>query len=529
MTVRTCVRPLLGVLLAASAFLAQAGEPPQLVHHDGRFALMVDGRPFTVLAAQLNNSSAWPDVLPEVWPAVEAVHANTVEAPVYWEQFEPRPGQFDYTNIDALVTQARAHHVHLILLWFGTWKNGQMHYVPTWIKDDPTHYPRMLDADGQPIEVLSPYSAANLQADRTAFVALMKHLRAIDGDRHTVIMVQVENEPGAIGTVRDHGAAADRAFAGPVPTTLAQALHKPAGSWRQLFGADAAEAFAAYGIADYIQQVAAAGKAVYPLPMYVNTWLRYKGKHLPGIDYPSGGATWNVLDIWKATVTSIDLIGTDLYTDDYHEFTRVVGQYHRPDNPSWISETGFEAGTAKFLFYILGKGGIGFSTFGVDGHDTDAAGKAASQAYARNYGAIGAIDRIVASAAYEGRLQAVVEQRGQPKRVLRFGHWRIDVSFGAPAWGDAPPILAGNPHDNGHVLVIQLDPHTFLVTGFHARVEFKRTAQDGRRGQLLRVEEGDFEHDGRWHSRRWLNGDQTDYGLNFGDDSRLLRVTVGSY
>ncbi len=63
-------------------------------------------RRFWCSGAQVNNSSAWPGVLPQVWPAIKAIHANTVEMPVYWEQFEPKPGVFDYSVVDALITQS---------------------------------------------------------------------------------------------------------------------------------------------------------------------------------------------------------------------------------------------------------------------------------------------------------------------------------------------------------------------------------------------------------------------------------------
>lgn len=528
MTLRKHLFPLLGGLVAAWAFPVHAGEAPRLINRDGRHALMIDGAPYTVMAAQLHNSSAWPAVLPSVWPSVEALHANTLEAPVYWEQFEPTPGHFDVTNVDALIDQSRQHGVHLILLWFGSWKNGQQHYVPTWIKNDPEHYPRALDEHGEPVDDLSPYAAANLQADRTAFAALMRHLKQKDGSLHTVIMVQVENEPGMIGSIRDHTDAANKQFAGDVPAAVAETLHKPAGTWSQLFGADADEMFNAYGTARYIDQVAAAGKAEYALPMYVNTWLRYKGKHLPGYDYPSGGATWNVLDLWKAGAPHIDLIGTDLYSTDYHTFTQVVGQYARKDNPAWISETGYDAGNAPYFFYVLGKGGIGMSIFGVDNDPDTPAHRAATAAHARNFALVGSIQRQVALAAFEHRLFDAVEQPGQPVQTLDLSEWQAKVSIGAPHWGDAPPELKGNPDTDGHVLIIRQSATRFLLTGFAARVAFERHRDDHRHGQLLRVEQGHFVH-GQWQMQRLLNGDETDYGLNFGTDPIVLQVTVGSY
>jgi len=185
--------------LSTTAWAAE--QMPRFVTGNGRHALFVDGAPYTVLAAQLHNSSAWPAVLPGALDQVVALNANTVEAPVYWEQFEPIPGQYDTTNVDALIDQARKRNLRVALLWFGSWKNGQMHYVPEWIKRDAGTYPRVLDERGQPVDVLSPYAAANVEADARAFTALMRHLRKVDGQRHTVILVQVENEPGTVGAV----------------------------------------------------------------------------------------------------------------------------------------------------------------------------------------------------------------------------------------------------------------------------------------------------------------------------------------
>src|ERR1035438_2078921 len=110
---------------------------PQIVKKDGRYALMVDGAPFLMLGAQAHNSSGWPEMLPKVWPAIEYLHANTLEIPVYWEQIEAHQGQFDFSVVDTIITQAREHHVRLDLLWFGTWKNGSQHYMPEWMKADP--------------------------------------------------------------------------------------------------------------------------------------------------------------------------------------------------------------------------------------------------------------------------------------------------------------------------------------------------------------------------------------------------------
>jgi hypothetical protein len=106
------------------------------------------------------------------------------------------------------------------MLWFGTWKNGTMDYAPAWVKYSTERFPRVIDAGGRPVRVLTPLSDANLNADRKAFARVMRHLKQVDGDQHTVIPVQVENEPGSLFTDRDHSPQANEKFARPVPMKL---------------------------------------------------------------------------------------------------------------------------------------------------------------------------------------------------------------------------------------------------------------------------------------------------------------------
>lgn len=345
---------------------APASALPRLVEKDGRYALFVDGAPYLMLAAQVNNSSAWPAMLPKVWPAAAYLHLNTIEMPIYWEQWEPERGHFDPTVLHALLAGAREHHLHLVLLWFGTWKNGSGHYTPKFIKLDEAQAPHVTNANGRKVDSLSPQSQYGLDADKQAFAALMHELKMAD-PQHTVLMVQVENESGSYGADRDHSPAADRLFAENVPSVVLQAMHvSTTGSWPQVFGDNAAEYFHAYSIAHYISQVAAAGKAQYPLPMYVNVALRdpfHPGK--PG-SYDTGGPTDNVLPIWKAAAPAIDLIGPDIYMPSYANYQKELDLYHRPDNAMFVPETGNAPEYARYFFTALGHQAIGFSPFGMD-------------------------------------------------------------------------------------------------------------------------------------------------------------------
>jgi beta-galactosidase GanA len=237
-----------------------------------------------MLGAQANNSSDWPATLPKVWPAIEYLHANTLEIPIYWEQFEPRQGQFDYSQIDSVLAQARAHNVHLVLLWFGTWKNGSQHYMPEWMKLDPEKYAHVVNKNGERVDSPSPLARPSLDADIRAFTAFMRHLKAADPER-TVLMVQVENETGTWGTLRDYSAEANKLFTAAVPDDVLKAMNKTDAKgegWAEVFGPDADVYFHAWAIARYVGQIALAGKAVYPLPLYVNAALRNPFKGEPG-------------------------------------------------------------------------------------------------------------------------------------------------------------------------------------------------------------------------------------------------------
>jgi len=543
--------------VAGSAACAQVEKHPvpSIVQQNGRYALMVDGAPFLVLGAQANNSSDWPATLPMVWSAIEYLHANTLEIPVYWEQFEPRPGQFDYSAVDTILAQARAHRVHLVLLWFGTWKNGSQHYMPEWTKLDPERFAHVINQSGERVDSPSPFATASLNADIHAFTAFMGHLKAADPDR-TVVMVQVENETGTWGALRDYSPEANKLFGASVPDDVLKAMNKAASSgasWADAFGPEADVCFHAWAIARYVGQVAVAGKAVYPLPLYVNAALREPFKGAPG-SYESGGPTDNVLPIWKAEAPAIDVLAPDIYLLDTPSYLKVMDLYHRPDNALFIPETAGTPHAARFLFAALGLQAIGYSPFGLDYTRTNHPERMAPDApnafldpTAQNYKLIGPMMRDVARLNFEGKLEAVAEVEGQPTQTLHFGIWDAVVSYGGGRGG----VAKGNAEPIGRALVAQLNDNQFLVTGYDCRVDFRPagTAQqqksqqivfgtgqtpsaliDGKwqHRQFLRVEEGAHEN-GAFQSQRILNGDQTDWGLDFGSEPEVLRVSLAVY
>ena len=548
------IRLLMLAALLASADGAHAADPlesatspkpataakstmPRLVQKDGRFALLVDGAPFLVLGAQVNNSSAWPAVLPEVWPAIKAIHANTVEMPVYWEQLEPKPGAFDYSVVDTLVTQSRKNGVRLVLLWFATWKNNGPAYVPLWLKQDPQRFARMQTTEGSPLGSISPFSTEMLEADKHAFAALMRHLKKTD-PQHTVILVQVENESGTWGAVRDYSPAAVREFDAAVPDPILAAMGKKPASggnlrWKEAFGKNADEFFHAWAVARYVGEVAAAGKAEYPLPLYANAALRDPIAPGPTVNWESGGPTDDVLPIWKAAAPALDLLAPDIYMDDYAKVDKVMELYRRPDNPLLIPEISNAPQYARFFFLALGHETLGFSPFGIDFTNyanyplgAKKINEEALAPFALNYQLVGPMMRELAQLGFEGKVHGVAEKKGTPAQSLEIGAWKVNVSYGLPqfGFGDKPP---GNPEPGGGAFVAQLADNQFLVAGFHCRLDFQASAPKKQR-DYVRVEEGTYEN-GKFKFRRLWNGDQTDWGLNFTSDPVVLRVTLGTF
>jgi beta-galactosidase GanA len=528
----------LGVSVLWSTALG-AAPMPQVVSRNGRAALMVDGAPYLVLGAQVNNSSAWPQMLPRVWPAVAKLGANTVSVPIAWEQLEPTEGRFDFSFLDTLLAQARERQHRLILLWFATWKNNGPNYAPGWVKLDGARFPRVVDARGKVLNSLSPHAAATLAADRRAFVALLRHLREVDAPR-TVIMVQVQNEPGTYGSVRDFGPAAQKLFAGPVPATLLKARGLKAGTWSQVFGKDADEFFHAWSVAHFIGEVAAAGKKEYPLPLYVNAALR--DPFTPGAPgaYESGGPTDNVISIYQAAAPAIDIVAPDIYIKESKKVERVIGLYRR-EGPLFVPEIGNDPVFARYFFDVLGAGSLGIVPFGIDytGYSNYPLGGRdigeSIEAFARPFRLLAPLAREWAKLAYEKRIWGAGEPDDHAARKFELGRWTATLAFNEWQFGQKQWFAPGTPdpdwapYPSGGALLAELGPDEFLLTGQRVRVIFEPAADRQVNGLIFAsVEEGEY-RDGQWHRTRIWNGDQTDYGLNLTDEPRVLKVRLATY
>ena len=524
----------------------------------------VDGKPFFPLGGQSTNSSGYNDQESErAFEVIKLMHGNTLEIPVYWDIVEPEEGKFDFTILDKLLASARRFEVKLILLWFATWKNGNMDYAPVWVKTNPERFKRVISQTGKDVWNLSSHCKANLEADRKAFVAFCKYLKAKDSIDQTVIGIQIQNEPGIIGSDRDYSPDAQAIFEASVPAKLVSAMKKTSkgwvhdiwqkaggkqsGNWTDLFGWEAGELMTAWSIATYIDTMAEAGKAILDLPMFVNVWMM-EGTWwpLPGEAYPSGGAVTKVLDVYKWIAPHLDLIAPDNYPDDSRGYEYNAANYSRDDNPYFTPES---AGDLNMFRGIADYNLIGNFFFGVNYiADENCIVRPDYEALVENFRCVSAAIPLLLKYQGTGKVHAIIHEYKKAAQFIDFDGW-----WGIAEWGEKTTRPQGSDwrHASGYVwkpqpemkfgrgLVIQAGLHEFYLVGSHCRLFLRRkpTGQKIRGAQLVSeamtkvfgyivsADEGHFDKNGDFVLARRRNGDEIfRRGLWVEEDIGVLRV-----
>lgn len=542
-------------------------ERPCITEKGNQKVLLVDGKPFIMLAGEVHNSdSSSPAYMEQIWKIAEELGMNSLLLPVTWEMVEPVEGEFHFEILDQLIDQAREHGMKIGLLWFGSFKNAECMYAPEWVKRDLERFHRGQIVKGKnkagrrvsptlpvtiPYTTISYLSENAMQADARAFGKMMQHVREYDEAYGTVITVQVENETGLLGKAREVSDEADAAFAGEVPQEFASYMRSHTeymeedvraaveagaekGSWSEVFGAVAEEIFSAYHVASFVEYVAKAGKDVYDLPMAVNCWLD-KAADTPG-DYPSGGPVARVHEVWDYCAPSIDVYCPDIYVP---YFNKVCDRFVKSGtNPLYIPEAATHSYAAPRMVYTVGHyHAMCYSPFGFDdigkpfsaaqgylfGMDvTDPALKTPQNF--EEYAALGKILReampLLAERYGTTDLQAVcAEREAEKKKSLGLPEDMNPMERMLAEAAAATKMIFGDlgvsvgfggmmrPRNDGALLVCRTKENEVYMIGEQCDIQLFSADSEKTNLDILRLEEGTFEN-GEFVPGRRFNGDE---------------------
>jgi len=260
------------------------------------------------------------------------------------------------------------------------------------------------------------------------------------------------------------------------------ALKTNPGTWKEAFGSRLAEeSFTAYYLSTYINEIAKAGKQIYPLVTYVNAWNggedtgdQFELFDRPGESYPSGGPVSHMLDLWKATAPDIDILCSDTSVQPFGNFRLITTRYFRPDNPYWSPEAGRTMSGARAFFYALAQfSAIGFGAYGVDsGTGPELESRFLDQG--ADYRLVKATMPAVTDMQAEGKLKAAIEEEGVRAKNLIFDRYHFLVRYiPVPATPAQPSI------PSARVLVGELGPDEYLIMGFNATADIRPTVGSG--------------------------------------------------
>jgi hypothetical protein len=524
------------ILLAATMLLFMIGatSQPRLQKNGEATQLMVNGKPYLILGGELLNSSTSSKAfMAPLWQPLKQMNLNTVLAAVSWELIEPQEGRYDFSLVDEILKGARAQDLKVVLLWFGSWKNGLSHYTPLWVKTDTKRFPRIQQEYGHTTETISALSSEGARADAKAFAALMHHVKKVDGAQQTVIMVQVENEVGVIGDTRDHSPFANAAFKQPVPAELLKGLQhhtaelqpqlkkywqeagaKTSGTWTDIFGNNtfADEAFMAWHYARYINEIAAAGKAAYNIPMFVNAWIVQPEDKKPG-DYPAGGPQAHLHDIWRIGAPAVDIKAPDIYLP---HFKSITAQYYHEWNPLFIPESfSGEMGAANAFYAIANHNGIGYSPFGIDRNETNPG----NTPLAKAYNILKQLTPNILAAQSKGAIKGVALSKSDSVQTLQLGGYEVVVSL-RKNWNGVFQTT------KGYGLIIADGKDAFTVAGSDINVTFQPTTAGPKKAGLASVYDGEYIN-GTWKPGRLLNGDDIMISYKLAEEAAANRTGTG--
>jgi hypothetical protein len=481
---------------------------------NGRKAFFVDGKPFIILGLQWDCDGCYtPEDMDPFFEHGEKMGLNTASLLLYWKEIEPVKGEYRFEMLDHRIEMARKHNMKIVLVWFGSYKNGNLTYAPDYIRFDHKTYTKVIDKHGKVhTNFCCPTARETHRRDELALIEVFKHLKEVDSETHTVILFQMENETGIFGT--------DRCYCGSCNEEYKK------NDYEKEYGVRAGEYFTAQCIAEYCDSLTKTVKDIYPLPVYMNAWLnKVHANERAGFDYPNGGPVPDVLEMYFKTIKYIDCIAPDIYQFSRRDFEYFCKAYSIHNNPLFIPEcaTGMGTRTARNIFYAIGD----YAAFGYDPWAinrccpgfmttplvTTVDGRWSDEAYElhKSYKVINDAMEPIVMAQNTPNIKTIVQEEGENGILLKFGDIDAEVTYEHPA-------------NTARGLVIRRSKDEFIVIGGGFHIRFSR--EGGKKVSIATVESGKFEGE-KWVSSHVLSSERVPYHPIAVLDCRVLRVLVG--
>jgi len=493
---------------------------PHFEEANGRRVLYVDGKPFTVLAVEI----PWWDLIyaryketetayDALYAAAEQIGLNALKVPIKWSMVEPEKGVYDFSYVDHAKTMAEKHHLRLVLNWFGHYASGDGTiygnltgelYAPMYIVQDEKTYPRAVDADG-----IAHHNAASydyepiVEREISAFRAFMQHIKLVDSQTHTILMIQVENEIAMFGVDRhnpklwrDHSPAANKRFADN--------------------GFNDDLKFTAWDLSyNCIRRITDAGAEVYPLPFFHN----YVGGKMA--DWMVGGAPGEDVETYLKNCPNISFIGINSYfcaewRSDYScgraseatvdELREPLLRYRLSRNLPAITEINSGASPVTSRLAYIAVGEFGAPIF---------APWALTVSYPESHEPYVLNDGTVANGAFALRDTYYSLSKALPQISYYAGTDKLKVFMSRlprQRFSQTEDVnglkVTVTGEDNGKAIVIHLSGHEFLLVGYRASVSFTDPAFQWPEMNSIRVEKI------YWAGDHWNKDGEPTYGVD---------------
>jgi hypothetical protein len=502
---------------------------PKIVKKDSSFSFLVNDQPFIMLAGEVHNSACTSyKYMANVWRKAKELNCNTILAPVYWELIESQENVFDFSIVEQLILGARKHKLKLVLLWFGSWKNGRSTYAPNWVKTNLAKFPRTEDEQGVKTKILSMFHTEILPVEINAFINFMKYIKNFDSNDQTVIGVQVENEVGVLDSTRDFSLSATEEYNKDVPHKLMEYIKNADNglskvtknyesmsdkSWGNVFEKYADETFMCWHYALHIDKLAKAGKENYALPMFTNAWLKECDDEKPGF-YPCGGPLPEMLDVWKCAAPNLEVLSPDMYT---FKFEKVANAYARSDNPLFIPETRRDKWAVANLYVAIGTyNTLCYAPFGLESigedksfitqithtntNDKNVSSERVKEYLSQSYNLFANMMPIITKYYGTDKMIGFVQNANYMTKHIKLGKYQIIIEF-------YHQINDDNEFIPGAGIIIQKSENELIFIGYGYRACLE-TLNINKQLDYLSLEKGVYDKNANWIKYMHLNGDE---------------------